>query len=242
MQKYTILLLISGLRDISVIRNPPASHAYSVVSLIWLCVAINVEHYSQENIIEISQNWLSLNSQKEIIRFWTASQWQKIWKDVTKLCKLQSARRLKRVKGNWISTVVMSIWHIKENARNKKPLKAIGGGSRVKKTCQAYFVEFIAVISTLFTECQNSTRRYDQFNFGGLDFYIVQKRETFWWFFTIFASKIFNIDVETIKIDTKMQTMDIITKKSWSWNIWKFWPKLGKFRQKMPSITKMWFI
>ena len=122
MQKYTILLLISGLRDISVIRNPPASHAYSVVSLIWLCVAINVEHYSQENIIEISQNWLSLNSQKEIIRFWTASQWQKIWKDVTKLCKLQSARRLKRVKGNWISTVVMSIWHIKENARNKKPL------------------------------------------------------------------------------------------------------------------------
>ena len=51
--------------------------------------------------------------------------------------------------------------------------KAIGG-SGVKKTCQAYFVELIAVVSTLFTECQNSTRfrRYDQFNFRGLDFYI----------------------------------------------------------------------
>ena len=37
-------------------------------------------------------------------------------------------------------------------------VKAIGvGGSKVKKICQAYFVEVIAVVSTLFTECQNST-------------------------------------------------------------------------------------
>ena len=36
-------------------------------------------------------------------------------------------------------------------------IKAIGG-SRVNKTFQAYFVELIAVVSTLFTECQNSTR------------------------------------------------------------------------------------
>ena len=31
------------------------------------------------------------------------------------------------------------------------------GGSRVKKTCQAYFVEHIVLVSTLFSECQNST-------------------------------------------------------------------------------------
>ena len=37
------------------------------------------------------------------------------------------------------------------------PLKAIGGGPGVKKTCQAYFEELIAVVSMLFTECQNST-------------------------------------------------------------------------------------
>ena len=38
-------------------------------------------------------------------------------------------------------------------------VKAIGeGGPGSKKTCQAYFVELIAVVSTVFTECQNSTR------------------------------------------------------------------------------------
>ena len=36
-------------------------------------------------------------------------------------------------------------------------VKAIGG-SRVKKTYHAYFVELIAAVSTLLTECQNSTR------------------------------------------------------------------------------------
>ena len=47
-------------------------------------------------------------------------------------------------------------------------------GPGVKKLCQAYFEELIAVVSTLFTECQNSTpfRRYDQFNFRGFDFCI----------------------------------------------------------------------
>ena len=56
-------------------------------------------------------------------------------------------------------------------------IMAIGGGSGVKKTCQAYFEELIAVVSTLFTECQNSTpfQRYDQFNFEGLDFHIGTK-------------------------------------------------------------------
>ena len=40
---------------------------------------------------------------------------------------------------------------------------------RVKKTCQAYFVELIAVVSTPFAECQNLTRfsRYDQLHFRG---------------------------------------------------------------------------
>ena len=71
------------------------------------------------------------------------------------------------------------------------------------------------MVSTLFTECQNSTpfRRYDQFNFRGFDFYIGKRGVIFGDFFTIFAYKIFNIDVENTKIVTKMQTMDIITKK-----------------------------
>ena len=94
-------------------------------------------------------------------------------------------------------------------------VKAIGG-SGVKKTCQAYFKELIAVVSTLFTECQNSTlfRRYGQFNFRGLDFYIGNRGVIFGDFFTIFAYKIVNIDVESTKIVTKMQTMNRITKKS----------------------------
>ena len=48
------------------------------------------------------------------------------------------------------------------------------GGCGVKMTCQTYFVELTAVVSTLFTVFQNSTRfrRYDQFNFRGFDFYI----------------------------------------------------------------------
>ena len=93
-------------------------------------------------------------------------------------------------------------------------IKAIGG-VRGQKTCQAYFEELIAVVSTLFTECQNSTRfrRYDQFNFRGLDFYIGNRGVIFGDFFTIFAYKIFNIDVENTKFLTKMQTMDTITKK-----------------------------
>ena len=40
-------------------------------------------------------------------------------------------------------------------------------------------------------------------------------------FLTIFAYKIFNIDVENTKSVTKMQTMDIIAKKSWSWNFFE---------------------
>ena len=49
--------------------------------------------------------------------------------------------------------------------------------------------------------------------FGGLDFYIENIGVIFGDFFTIFAYKIFNIDVESTKIVSKMETMDRITKK-----------------------------
>ena len=49
--------------------------------------------------------------------------------------------------------------------------------------------------------------------FGGLDFYIENIGVIFGDFSTIFAYKIFHIDVVNTKIVTKMQTMDIITKK-----------------------------
>ena len=102
----------------------------------------------------------------------------------------------------------------KQTGSVDKNVKAIGG-SGVKNTCRAYFVELIAVVSTLFTECQNSTRfrRYDQFNFRGLDFYIGNRGVIFGNFFTIFAYKIVNIDAEGTKIVTKMQTMNRITQK-----------------------------
>ena len=48
---------------------------------------------------------------------------------------------------------------------------------------------------------------------GGLDFYIGNKRVIFGDFFTIFAHKIVNIDVESTKIVTKMQTINGVTKK-----------------------------
>ena len=71
------------------------------------------------------------------------------------------------------------------------------------------------MVSTLFTECPNSTpfRRYDQFNFRGLDFYIGNRKVIFGNFFTILAYKIVNIDVESTKIITKMQIMNRITQK-----------------------------
>ena len=50
--------------------------------------------------------------------------------------------------------------------------------------------------------------------FGGLDFYIENIGVIFVDFFTIFAYKIFNIDVESTKIVSKMEIMDRITKKS----------------------------
>ena len=48
---------------------------------------------------------------------------------------------------------------------------------------------------------------------GGLDFYIENRGVIFGDFFTIFAYKIFNIDVESTKIVSKMEIMDRITKK-----------------------------
>ena len=50
--------------------------------------------------------------------------------------------------------------------------------------------------------------------FGGLDFYIEDRGVIFGVFFTIFAYKIFNIDVESTKIVSKMEIMDRITKKN----------------------------
>ena len=44
--------------------------------------------------------------------------------------------------------------------------------------------------------------------FGGLESYIGNRGVIFGAFFTIFAYKIVNIDVETIKIVSKMQTMN----------------------------------
>ena len=62
---------------------------------------------------------------------------------------------------------------------------AIGG----QKACQAYLVELIAVVSTLFTECQYLTwfQRYDQFNFLGSWLYIGNRGVIFDDFFTIFC-------------------------------------------------------
>ena len=70
------------------------------------------------------------------------------------------------------------------------------------------------MVSTLFTECQNSTsfRKYDQLNFRGLEFYVGNRGVIFGDFFSIFAYKIVNIDVESIKVVTKMEIMDGITK------------------------------
>ena len=59
----------------------------------------------------------------------------------------------------------------------------------------------------------NSVQKiYDLFNFGGLDFYIRIRGVIFVDFFTIFAYKVVNIDVESTKIVTKMQTMNRIKK------------------------------
>ena len=79
------------------------------------------------------------------------------------------------------------------------------------------------MVSTLFTECQNSTRfrRYDQFNFRGLDFYIGNKGVIFVDFSTIFAYEIVNVDVESIKIVTKMQTMNRIKKNIFKMKIFE---------------------
>ena len=86
---------------------------------------------------------------------------------------------------------------------------------RRKRIFQAYFVELIAGVLTLFTDCQNSTwfQKYDQFNFQGPDIYIGNRGVIFGTFFTIFAYKIVNIDVESTKIVTKMQIMNRITLK-----------------------------
>ena len=51
-------------------------------------------------------------------------------------------------------------------------------------------------------------------------------------FFTIFAYEIVNIDVESTKIVTKMQTMNRITKKSWRWKFLKILVKIDRISTK----------
>ena len=113
--------------------------------------------------------------------------------------------------------------------------------SGVKIASQAYFKEPIAVVSALFTECQNSTRfrRYDLFNFRCLDFYIGNKGVIFVDFSTTFAYKIVNIDVESTKIVTKMQTMKRITKKILKMkNFENFGQNWANFDKKCPFLQK----
>ena len=54
--------------------------------------------------------------------------------------------------------------------------------------------------------------------FGGLDFYIENIGVIFGDFFTSFAYKIFDIDVESTKIVSKMETMNRISKKNFKIN------------------------
>ena len=62
-------------------------------------------------------------------------------------------------------------------------------------------------------------------------------------FFTIFAYKIVNIDVETTKIVSKMQTMNRITTKILKMkNVESFGQNLAKFDKKKPFFTKLRFI
>ena len=97
------------------------------------------------------------------------------------------------------------------------------------------------MVSTLFTECQNSTRfrRYDLFNFRCLDFYIGNKGVIFVDFSTTFAYKIVNIDVESTKIVTKMQTMKRITKKILKMKSFEnFGQNWANFDKKCPFLQK----
>ena len=95
-------------------------------------------------------------------------------------------------------------------------VKAIGG-SGVKKLYQAYFVELVAVVSKLFTTRQNSpVLEIWPMQFSGVLTFIYGKRGViFGDFLSIFACKIFNIDIESTKVVLKIQTMDRIKKKSW---------------------------
>ena len=117
-----------------------------------------------------------------------------------------------------------------------KAIGWVGEGSVFQKTCQDYFVELIALASMLVREYQNSTRfrRYDQFNFWGLDFFIGNRLVIFCDFFTTFDHKILYFDVESTNIDTRC--------RPWieSQKFWKCWSKLGSFRQKC-HLSKIMF-
>ena len=64
------------------------------------------------------------------------------------------------------------------------------------------------MVSTLFTNVKIQLRSEDVTNaiFGGLDFYTENIGAIFGAFFTIFASKIFNIDAEKPKLSERCKT------------------------------------
>ena len=72
------------------------------------------------------------------------------------------------------------------------------------------------MVSTLFTECQNSTRcgRYDQFNIRGLDFYIENRGVTFGDFPLSLSIKSSILILKAPKFSQGKKTIDGITKKS----------------------------
>ena len=74
--------------------------------------------------------------------------------------------------------------------------------------------------------------------FGGLDFYMENIGVIFGVFFTIFAYKIFNIDVESTKIVSKMKNMMESQKKSWRLNFLKISVKIDQILTKSAIFYK----
>ena len=73
--------------------------------------------------------------------------------------------------------------------------------------------------------------------FEGFDFYIENIGVIFGDFSIIFANKVFNIDVESTKIVTKMQTMERITEKILKMKIFENFGKIGQLSTKNALFT-----
>jgi len=119
--------------------------------------------------------------------------------------------------------------------------KAIGGVRRQKNMSSLFCRTHCCGLNAFYRMSKFTWfRRYDLFNFRGPDFYIGNRGVIFVDSFTIFAYKIVNIDVESTKIVTKMQTMNKITKKilrmkifenfgqNWANSKGKFWNSVTK--------------